>query len=73
MSAKHLTLCLPPETFSWLTRKAEREGIARESYVQELIEQARTLDGMRGKEIRHLDGDRASTDPASLEVRESGS
>lgn len=61
MTTKPLTLRLPAETHSWLVRKAASLGQFADGYAEELIEQARALDGMSGKEIRHLDGDPATT------------
>ena len=70
MTTKHLTLRLGPDDFSWLIRKAESLGKFPDDYVADLIEQARALDGMSGKEIHRVDGDPRNNDLSNLEVRE---
>ena len=76
MTTKHLTLSFSPDDYSWLINKAANLGKFPDEYVEDLIDQARTLDLMGGKEIHHLDGDPRSLDLDNLEVsdapRESG-
>ncbi len=70
MTTKHLSLRLDPDDFSWLIRKAESLGKFPDDYVEELIQQARALDGMSGKEIHHKDGDPRNLELSNLELRD---